>query len=233
MDIAESCFKHLALMEGVTVDKDFLYKALEAMRRLTEHDLRNSVYNLVSALASGKLELDRMPFPLIEANVAFFAGSPANVRPEYRSWLETMYVHFGQKFVNLFCGPHFKWTEGCQGEEDGKKEGESSEKEEEKDGEHKEQGESSEKEEEEIINFKPESGRCSTPIKRTVLWKGPATSEEGFLKECGEAVPQMGDQLSKQLAQVKNQEARKQNPTKRLPDNVRFLHLHRVTVFCC
>ena len=203
MEIAESCFKHLALLEGVTVDTDFLYKALEAMRRLTEHDLHNSVYNLVSALASGRLELDRMPFPLIEANVAFFAGSPARVRPEYRLWLETMYVHFGEKFVNLFCGPHFKWTEGYSGDEDGKRE----------------EGQSNEKEQEEI-DFNPEAAQCSTPIKRTVLWKGPTSEEEGFLQDQGETAPQMSNKLSQQLTQMKKQEAGKQNLVKRHPDNV-------------
>ena len=67
--------------------------------------LPKSVYNFVSAVSSRQLQMHKMPYPLIEANVAHFAGEHVKIWDEYHSWLETMYAHFGKKFVSLFCAP--------------------------------------------------------------------------------------------------------------------------------
>ena len=52
----------------------------------------NTIYNMVTAIVSGKLDLHRMPYPLLETNVSYFAGKRERIRKEYGSWLETMYA---------------------------------------------------------------------------------------------------------------------------------------------
>ena len=112
MNIASSLFLALAKQEGVGPSMAVLPKAIEAMRVLEEGNKQNCIYNLMTALANGNLDLDRMPFSLIEANVAHFAGEKVMIRQEYKSRLETIYCQFGEKFMSLYSGPHFKWTGG-------------------------------------------------------------------------------------------------------------------------
>ena len=90
-------------------------QALLAMDSLNSVNRPNSVLNLLKSLNGGSMSLNRMPYPLIESNLQFFAShhvSQVRVAEPYRKWLATMYAHFGEKFLALYCGPMWKVDQG-------------------------------------------------------------------------------------------------------------------------
>jgi len=91
--------------------------SLLAMEKLKAEKRPNSVFNLLECLTGhhedGKqrLDIDRMPYPLLETNLQFFASEmhqQVTVHPTYHQWLGTMYAQFGERFLALFTGPMWK-----------------------------------------------------------------------------------------------------------------------------
>jgi hypothetical protein len=53
-----------------------------------------------------------MPFGLIDYNLRFFAAASLQkigMEDHYAQWLETMFAHFGQKWLCLFRGPFWQY----------------------------------------------------------------------------------------------------------------------------
>lgn len=109
------------------VGKDFLDISVQAMQKLYCAGKNNLVYLLSrcfqapddqpkSATAT-RLPLDRMPFGLLDYNIHFFATDTTvclGTEPHYARWLETMYAHFGHKWLCLFWGPTWQYKEDSQ-----------------------------------------------------------------------------------------------------------------------
>ena len=79
----------------------------------------NIVYNLFECLqkdsnATTQMTLDRMPYGLIDYNIQFYASQQTRqIRCEehYASWMETMFAHFGHKWLCLHRGPAWQFVE--------------------------------------------------------------------------------------------------------------------------
>ena len=74
----------------------------------------NIVYRLAHVFGKNKMDMQRMPFGLIDYNIRFFnAESTANLKMEehYALWQETMFAHFGHKWVSLNRGPMWQYDE--------------------------------------------------------------------------------------------------------------------------
>ena len=109
------------------VGNNFLDISVQAMQKLYCAGKNNLVYLLSrcfqapddqpkSATAT-RLPLDRMPFGLLDYNIHFFAADTTvrlGTEPHYARWLETMYAHFGHKWLCLFRGPTWQYEEDIQ-----------------------------------------------------------------------------------------------------------------------
>ena len=65
------------------------------------------------------MPLDRMPFGLVDYNIQFFSStSSVNlwIENHYASWLETMFAHFGHKWLCLHRGPTWCYEQECKEE---------------------------------------------------------------------------------------------------------------------
>ena len=100
------------------VEHDFLEISLNAMNTLK----RANKFNLVLLLSKcfftsnqdsqPRMPLDRMPFGLIDYNIRFFACNAiqsVHAEKHYTSWIETMFSHFGHKWLSLFRGPAWQY----------------------------------------------------------------------------------------------------------------------------
>ena len=94
--------------------------SLLAMNALKVAKRPNTVANLITCLTgtfaddTERLDINRMPYPLIETNLSFFSSEmrqSVKIHDSYHQWLQTMYAHFGEKFVALFTGPMWKVQE--------------------------------------------------------------------------------------------------------------------------
>ena len=107
------------------VEHDFLEISLNAMNTLK----RANKFNLVLLLSKcfftsnqdsqPRMPLDRMPFGLIDYNIRFFACNAiqsVHAEKHYTSWIETMFSHFGHKWLSLFRGPawHYETQPGME-----------------------------------------------------------------------------------------------------------------------
>ena len=118
-------FFKLAIMEHGSkflnfVASDFLDKSLNAMLTLFEAGKHNLVYHLCECLqqqetsGSTRLPLDQMPYGLLDYNIRFFASSQTrqlDCEEHYASWTETMFAHFGHKWLCLHRGPVWQYVE--------------------------------------------------------------------------------------------------------------------------
>jgi len=103
------------------VGRDFLDISLEAMKNLFSFQKKNLLYLLGKCFlppdgqpAGTRMPLDRMPFGLLDYNIHFFAAENTvhlGTEPHYARWLETMYAHFGHKWLCLFRGPTWQYEE--------------------------------------------------------------------------------------------------------------------------
>lgn len=96
------------------VNADFLQSSLSAMKTLFDNKKHNLIYFLSKCFqdSTPRLPLNKMPYGLLDYNIRFFAkGSTQNlgIEEHYVSWLETMFVHFGHKWLCLHRGPAWQY----------------------------------------------------------------------------------------------------------------------------
>ena len=100
------------------VQDDFLNVSLNAMYTLKSAGKSNLLHLLGQCFyrtnqdSQPRMALNKMPFGLIDYNIRFFASnSVRSVRAEkhYTSWVETMFSHFGHRWLSLFRGPAWQY----------------------------------------------------------------------------------------------------------------------------
>ena len=100
------------------VKHDFMDVSLSAMKTLFDEGKHNLLHCMsgcfqrTESQQETRMPLNRMPFGLIDYNLRFFsASSPQKlgIEEHYSSWLETMFAHFGQKWLCLFRGPFWQY----------------------------------------------------------------------------------------------------------------------------
>ena len=116
---------------NITIPDDYLEYSAMAMANLKCNARSNVLYNLAKGMGSRRADgsdsrfpVKRMPMGLIEYAASFFACdnlqsvSTCVVKMclhkivlqiscplDYRLWQQSMYCHFGQKWVRMHCGP--------------------------------------------------------------------------------------------------------------------------------
>ena len=102
------------------IEADFLDLSLNAMQTLFEERKNNLVHSISKCFerrescTETRLPLKRMPFGLIVYNLRFFAADctqKLGVEEHYAQWMETMFSHFGHKWVALHRGPCWQYEE--------------------------------------------------------------------------------------------------------------------------
>jgi hypothetical protein len=101
------------------VNRDFIEASLDAMLTLFHEGKHNIIYNLCECLkkdsnATTRMPLDRMPYGLIDYNIRFYASMQTRqlrCEEHYASWMETMFAHFGHKWLSLHRGPAWQFVE--------------------------------------------------------------------------------------------------------------------------
>lgn len=101
------------------VNVDFLPASLSAMKTLFTNSKHNLIYYLSKCFqdSNPRMPINRMPFGLLDYNIRFFAkGSTQNlgIEEHYASWLETMFSHFGHKWLCLHRGPAWQYDVDIQ-----------------------------------------------------------------------------------------------------------------------
>ena len=100
------------------IQDDFLEISLNAMYTLHCAGKFNLLHSLSECFfkcsndSSTRLPLNRKPFGLLDYNIRFFAANAIqNVHAEkyYTTWIETMFAHFGHKWLCLFRGPAWQY----------------------------------------------------------------------------------------------------------------------------
>lgn len=96
------------------VNRDFLSTSLSAMKTLFTNGKQNLIYHFSKCFegSSPRMPVNQMPFGLLDYNIRFFAkGSTQNlgIEEHYASWLETMFSHFGHKWLCLHRGPAWQY----------------------------------------------------------------------------------------------------------------------------
>ena len=93
-------------------------ECLEKMTKgiLTLHSAgkENILYQLANVIAEKRMDKERMPFGLIDYNIRFFNAANAvkmKMEEHYALWQETMFAHFGHKWVSLNRGPMWQYNE--------------------------------------------------------------------------------------------------------------------------
>ena len=95
-----------------------MHVSLEAMKVLFKEDKHNLVYHTCLCFIREheneptRMPLNRMPFGLIDYNLRFFSAASLweiGMEDHYAQWLETMFAHFGQKWLCLFRGPFWQY----------------------------------------------------------------------------------------------------------------------------
>ena len=77
----------------------------------------NIIYQFANVIAEKKMDMERIPFGLIDYNFCFFnAKNTVKLKMEdhYAMWQETMFGHFGHKWVSLNRGPMWQYDEEVQ-----------------------------------------------------------------------------------------------------------------------
>lgn len=108
--------------------RDLLPTVANALKVLFANKKNNLIYD--AACCFGKLRpgnncprmpLDRMPFGLIAHNLRFFASenvSNLEAPADYKSWYQSMYTLFGNKWAAMHNGPMWSYVENtCDAEE--------------------------------------------------------------------------------------------------------------------
>ena len=93
---------------------DCLEKVTKGILTLHSAGKENILYQLANIIAEKKMDMERMPFGLIDYNIRFFnAASAVKIKMEehYAVWQETMFAHFGHKWVSLNRGPMWQYDE--------------------------------------------------------------------------------------------------------------------------
>ncbi|KAI8517793.1 hypothetical protein Bbelb_038100 [Branchiostoma belcheri] len=99
-----------------TYPTDFFSRSLTAMNTLQQNQKPNLLYTFARVLSSKRpddssttlLQLDRMPFGLLQYQLEFFGATNVHqvtIAPDYAVWLETMCSEFPTRFMRLFRGP--------------------------------------------------------------------------------------------------------------------------------
>ena len=106
------------------VNADFLQTSLSAMKTLFTNNKHNLIYYLSKCFqdSNPRLPVNQMPYGLLDYNIRFFAkGSTQNlgIEDHYASWLETMFSHFGHKWLCLHRGPAWQYEVESTNETDG------------------------------------------------------------------------------------------------------------------
>lgn len=96
------------------VNADFLPSRLSAMKTFFTNNKHNLIYYLSKCFqdSNPRMPINRMPYGLLDYNIQFFAkGSIQNlgIEDHYASWLETMFSHFGHKWLCLHRGPAWQY----------------------------------------------------------------------------------------------------------------------------
>ena len=102
-------------LDATFVPQRFLPLVAKAMSILCAGSKDNLIYYAARCFGelrygdiSPRMPLDRMPFGLIAHNLKFFASDKvANLRApdDYRSWCQSMYALFGNKWASMHLGP--------------------------------------------------------------------------------------------------------------------------------
>ena len=98
------------------VSEHFFKSSLAAMKTLFDAKKANLILKLSNCFEDPipRLPLDKMPYGLLDYNIQFFScSSTVNLQVEnhYAAWLETMFSHFGHKWLCLHRGPawNYEW----------------------------------------------------------------------------------------------------------------------------
>ena len=102
--------------------RDFLPLAANAMKVLFSNGKNNVIYDasrcfgeLRPGESCPRMPLSRMPFGLIAHNLRFFASdNTANLEApaDYKSWYQSMYTLFGNKWAAMHNGPMWSYDDG-------------------------------------------------------------------------------------------------------------------------
>ena len=93
---------------------DCIEKVTNGILALFHAGKENIVYQLERIIADKRIDMERMPFGLIDYNIRFFnVDSTVKLKMEehYSVWQETMFAHFGHKWVSLNRGPMWQYDE--------------------------------------------------------------------------------------------------------------------------
>lgn len=106
-------------LDATFVPQRFLPLVAKAMSVLHAGNKDNLIYYAARCFGeqrhgdvSPRMPLDRMPFGLIAHNLKFFASdNVANLRApdDYRSWCQSMYTLFGNKWASMHLGPMWSY----------------------------------------------------------------------------------------------------------------------------
>ena len=108
------------------VEADFLDVSLSAMNTLFKENKKNLVHSLSRCFERKGAELDTrmplhcMPFGLIDYNLRFFSANytqKLGIEDHYVQWLETMFAHFGHKWMCLHRGPAWQYEVKVEAQE--------------------------------------------------------------------------------------------------------------------
>ena len=100
------------------VHDDFLNVSLNAMYTLKSAGKSNLLHSLSQCFyranqdSQPRMALNKMPFGLIDYNIRFFASNlvqSVHAKKHYTSWVETMFSHFGHRWLCLFRGPAWQY----------------------------------------------------------------------------------------------------------------------------
>ena len=102
------------------VSLDFLPLLSNALKVLLVNGKNNVLYDAARCFGEMRPEedcprmpLSRMPFGLISHNLRFFASDNASyleAPPDYKSWYQSMYTLFGNKWAAMHNGPMWSYT---------------------------------------------------------------------------------------------------------------------------
>ena len=116
-------YKQLVTEEGgpelaTFVRPNFLDVSLRAMETLLAEEKHNLVYDLSMCFnrrdnntLETRMPMNRMPFGLVDYNIRYFAAHSSQklgIEEHYAQWLETMFAHFGHKWLCLHRGPFWQ-----------------------------------------------------------------------------------------------------------------------------
>ena len=106
-------------LNGNYVSRDFLPLLSSALKVLLVNGKNNILYDAARCFGEmrpgedcPRMPLSRMPFGLISHNLRFFASDSASyleAPPDYRSWYQSIYTLFGNKWAAMHNGPMWSY----------------------------------------------------------------------------------------------------------------------------